>query len=125
MPARTTRKCLQCGLEAESGTTEFRDRQAGLTCLKCDDDLLLQSDGSVITRDIAHQHETLHQAVVKMDDMLQQAWEGYARGVRLIVGGGRIREEILSQCQYYLDQGYITSYTVERPNTGAILVYLR
>ena len=78
-----------------------------------------------MTRDIAHQQETLDQALDKMDDVLQQAWEGYARGVRLVVGGARIREAVLSQCRYYRDQDYIESYSVESPNHGAILVYLR
>jgi hypothetical protein len=105
--------------------SEFRDRQMRCLCLKCDDDLLSQSDGSIMTRDIAHHQETLHQASVKMIEVLQQVWEGYARGVRLIVGGGRIREEILSQCEYFLNQGYIKSYSVESSNYGAIVVYLR
>ena len=119
------RKCLHCGLETRLEFTEFRDRHVSCTCLKCDDELLEQSDGSIITRDIAHQQETVQQALVKMDDVLQQAWEGYARGIRLVVGGGRIREEVLSQCQYYLDQDYIESYSVDHSNYGAILVFLR
>lgn len=125
MPTRKHRKCLECGLEARIEFTEFRDRHISCKCLKCDDELLRQSDGSIVTRDIAHQQETLQQALTKMDDVLQQAWEGYARGVRLIVGGGRIREEVFSQCQYYLDQDYIESYTVESSNYGAILINLR
>ena len=125
MPARKSRKCLNCGLETQLGFTEFRDRHISCKCLKCDEELLTQSDGSIVTRDIAHQQETLQQALNKMDDVLQQAWEGYERGVRLIVGGGRIREEVLSQCQYYLDQDYIESYSAEPSNYGAILVCLR
>jgi hypothetical protein len=125
MPSREMRKCLLCGLETPSAMTEFRDRHVCCPCLKCDDDLLSQSDGSIITRDIAHHHETLEQALDKMDDVLQQAWAGYARGIRLIVGGGRIREAVLSQCRYYHDQDYIESYAVEGANQGAILVYLR
>jgi len=101
MPANDVRKCLYCGMETPIAFPEFRDRQTRCWCLKCDEDLLSQSDGSIITRDIAHHQETLHQASVKMIEVLQQAWEGYARGVRFIVGGGRIREEVLSQCEYF------------------------
>jgi hypothetical protein len=125
MPATDLRKCLHCGMETPIAISEFRDRHIRCTCLKCDEDLLSQSDGSILTRDIAHQQETLHQASVKMIEVLQQAWEGYARGVRLIVGGGRIRDEVLRQCEYFLDQGYIDSYAEERSNAGAFLVYLR
>lgn len=125
MATKNIRECLHCGLETRIEVTEFRDRHISCTCLKCDEELLSQNDGSMITRDIAHQQETLQDAAVKMDKVLQQVWEGYARGVRLIVGGSRIREETLSQCRYYLDQGYIESYSVESGNYGAILVYLR
>ena len=125
MPNPQHRQCLDCGMETPVAVTEFRDRHLGTTCDKCDADLMSQSDGSVFTRDIAHHGETLHDATVKMDAVLQQVWESYARGVRLIVGGGRIREEVLSQCRYYRDQGYIASYSLDDPNRGAILVYLR
>lgn len=125
MPTKNLRTCLQCGLETPVAFSEFRDRHISSKCLKCDEDLLMQSDGSMITRDIAHHHETVHEASVKMVEVLQQVWEGYARGARLIVGGGRIREEVISQCEYFLDQGYIESYSVEGSNYGAVLVYLR
>lgn len=96
-----------------------------LHCPKCDSNLYLQGNGSCLTRDIAHQHETVGRALDKLDATLLAAWEGYASSLRLIVGGGLIREAVLGQLQYLLDQGRVLAFREESPNRGAILVTLR
>ena len=96
-----------------------------LICPKCDQNLYLQHDGSCLTRDIAHQRETVARALEKLDHLLLDGWKGYCRTVRIIVGGGLIRENVLGQLHYYERQGIIRDYREDAPNHGAIVAVLR
>jgi hypothetical protein len=96
-----------------------------LHCVKCDENLYLQHDGSFLTRDIAHGHETVARALEKLDGLLLEAWRGYYRGARIIVGGGLIREEVLGQMRYYRERGIVRGYREDSPNRGAIVAVLR
>ena len=96
-----------------------------LNCPKCDQNLYLQHDGSFLTRDIAHQRETVARALEKLSALLLEGWRGYYRGVRIIVGGGLIREEVLAQLRYYRERGIVREYREDSPNRGAIVVALR
>jgi hypothetical protein len=96
-----------------------------LNCVKCDENLYLQHDGRFLSRDIAHGHETVARALEKLDDVLLDGWRGYYRGVRIIVGGGLIREEVLRQLHYYGQRGIVRGYREDSPNRGAIVAVLR
>ncbi len=96
-----------------------------LKCSKCDDDLYRQHDGRFLTRDIAHARETVARAIEKLDELLLDGWRGYYRGVRVIVGGGLIRDEVLGQLRYYRERGTVRAYREDSPNRGAIVVTLR
>ena len=96
-----------------------------LRCTKCDADLYLQHDGRFLTRDIAHGRETVARALEKLDELLLDGWRGYYRGVRIVVGGGLIREEVLRQLAYYRQRGTVRGYREDSPNRGAIVVTLR
>jgi hypothetical protein len=96
-----------------------------LRCSKCDEDLYLQQDGRFLTRDIAHGRETVARALAKLDELLLDGWRGYYRGVRIIVGGGLIREEVLGQLRGYEHRGIIRKYHEDSPNRGAIVATLR
>jgi hypothetical protein len=119
------RECLVCGMPADCGRLQLEDLPPRLQCLKCDSDLYAQSDGSCLTRDIAHQHETVVQALAKLDAALLAAWRSPAQKLRLVVGGGRIRTEVLGQLHYYRSCGYLLDYAEETPNHGAVLVKIR
>jgi hypothetical protein len=119
------RECLACGMPADSGRLHLEDLPARLQCLKCDSDLFAQSDGSCLTRDIAHRHETVAQALRKLDSALVEAWQSCAGELRLVVGGGVIRRDVLGQLHYYRGCGYLLDYAEESPNHGAILVKIR
>jgi hypothetical protein len=45
--------------------------------------------------------------------------------VRIIVGGGLIREEVLGQLRYYEARGVVREYREDSPNRGAIVAVLR
>jgi hypothetical protein len=96
-----------------------------LQCPKCDANLYLQHDGRFLTRDIAHGHETVARALEKLDALLLEGWRGYCRGVRIIVGGGSIRDEVLGQLRLYRQRGIVRAYREDSPNRGAIVATLR
>lgn len=96
-----------------------------LYCPKCDANLYLQSDGSCLTRDIAHGHETVARALQKLEETLLAGWEGYCGSLRLIVGGGVIREQVLGHLHHCRLRGRLLDYREEAPNKGALLVRLR
>ena len=64
-------------------------------------------------------------ALEKLSDALLDGWRGYYRGVRLIVGGGLIRNEVLGQLRYYEQRGIVRDFREDSPNRGAIVVTLR
>ena len=119
------RQCLNCGMSTHSERITLDTIPPVLLCIKCDANLYQQNDGSCLTRDIAHQHETGERALQKLDVLLVEGWEGYCRTVRVVVGGGLIREQVLGQLHYYQGQRRLLSFREESPNKGAILVHLR
>lgn len=110
------RACLNCGMHLAAATRQ---------CPKCDADLGSQTDGSVLYRDIAHQHETLAIAMQKMTQVLEEGRAGHARAVRLVVGRGLIREEVMRQLSWLSMSGDILDFDHDEGNSGAIMVTLR
>lgn len=114
--SRSARECLQCGMQVTATSVH---------CPKCDADLHLQTDGSVLHADIAHNHETIRVALEKLERVLTEARSGHARAVRVVVGRGLIREEVILQLSWLLRAGEILAFDHEGGNTGAILVTVR
>lgn len=110
------RECLNCGMQIAV---------AMRACPKCDADLAAQTDGSVLHQDIAHHHETVPLALQKMDRVLEEGRAGHASAVRLVVGRGLIREEVMRQLTWKMMKGEILAFDHDAGNTGAILVTLR
>jgi hypothetical protein len=123
--AARERECLGCGMVVAVADFDLEAVPPLLRCVKCDANLYLQSDGSCLTVDIAHQQETVSRALRKLDALLLEAWQGYYRSIRIIVGGGRIRAEVLGQLHHYQQQRRLLAYREESPNRGAIVVTLR
>ena len=94
-------------------------------CPKCDSEIRLQSDGSVLTQDIAHQGERVSEAVAKLDELMRDGYAGRTAKLRLIVGSGLIREEINIVLGGYLFRKEIIAFAQEGRNQGAIIVTLR
>jgi hypothetical protein len=109
-------ECLACGMSVPAGVA---------TCPKCDAVLDEQTDGSVLHRDIAHQHETVAQAMSKLTQALQDCRRSHACGVRLAVGRGVIREEVMRQLSWLITNGEILDFDHDEGNTGAIMVIMR
>ena len=119
------RQCLDCGMPAAVPRMQLDDIPPVLVCAKCDANLFLQHDGRCLTRDIAHSHETVERALAKLDALLVNGWQGHWLSLRLIVGGGRIREQVLGQLHHHQQRGRLRSYREDSPNRGAIVVTLR
>jgi len=110
------RKCLNCGMAT------FPDQKR---CLKCDDMLGSQSDGSTVTVDIAHQGERVRDAVLKLENLLVELQSDNTSYLRLIVGSGLIRDEITYTLDTLLHRKEILSFDQDGRNSGAILVHLK
>jgi hypothetical protein len=110
------RICLNCGMSV-SDTTSY--------CPKCDNALNLQHDGSTITVDIAHNGERVHEALQKMEMEIGLARKDVAKCMRLIVGSGLIREEVLLALRDLKFRGDIIDFESESFNAGAVMVRLK
>ena len=118
------RECLFCGLLNRQVPGDIADRHLEPLCAKCDNPLWSQGDGSTLTVDIAHQRETVQQALVKFTDALNRCWQqSHASQLRLIVGGGLIREAVLGELFFLHSKGTILDFSEE--NRGAVLVQVR
>jgi hypothetical protein len=108
--------CLDCGMSV-SDTMRY--------CPKCDNALNLQHDGSTITVDIAHQGERVSEALQKMQSEIDLARTGVVMCIRLVVGSGLIRDEILLALRDLRFRGDIMDFEPEPFNAGAVLVRLK
>ena len=110
------RICLQCGMSTDEAMSH---------CPKCDNALDQQHDGSTITVDIAHQRESVSEALDKMQNEIDLARKGTAMQIRFIVGSGRIRDEVLLALRDCEFRGDIKSFESEPYNAGAVMVRLK
>jgi hypothetical protein len=118
------RQCLVCGLEHRLMAPSILDRSKEPLCIKCDSPLFSCGDGSQLTVDIAHQRETVKQALAKFEQALEHSWQsGYASELRLIVGGSLIRDAVLAELHFRKSQGTVLDFSDE--NRGAVLIRLR
>jgi hypothetical protein len=82
------------------------------------------SDGSTITGDIAHHRETVVQAVEKFELTLNRVWkQTHAQTLRLIVGGGLIRDAVLAELYFKKSRGTVLDFSEE--NRGALIIRIR
>ncbi len=108
--------CLNCGM---SFNEDMR------YCPKCDNSLDLQHDGSTITVDIAHQGERVNEALAKMQSEINLARKGVSKRIRLVVGSGLIRDEVMLVLRDLEFRGDIIDFEAEPFNAGAVLVRLK
>jgi hypothetical protein len=94
-------------------------------CPKCDNVLNLQHDGSTITVDIAHQGERVSEALRKMQSEIDLARKGVAMCIRLVVGSGLIRDEVLLALRDLKFRGDVKDFDLEPANVGAVLIRLK
>ena len=108
--------CLDCGMSVAEMVQH---------CPKCDNDLSAQHDGSTITVDIAHKGESISEALRLMQSEVDLARKGVAICIRLVVGSGLIREEVVLALRNLKYRGEIKGFNLEPKNAGAILINLK
>lgn len=96
-----------------------------LYCPKCDNELNLQHDGSTVTVDIAHQGERVSEALQKMQSEIDLARKSVVMCIRLVVGSGLIRDEVLLALRDLKFRGDVKDFEPESFNAGAVLVRLK
>ena len=111
-----SRQCLQCGMPVSPGTEH---------CPKCGSRLDQQTDGSTVTVDIAHQGERVHEALKKMHAAIAEEKTGPAQYLRIVVGGGTIRQAAEEALITLAHRQAIKSYNPDGRNPGAFMVRLR
>ena len=95
------------------------------TCPKCDAVLSEQTDGSVLSRDIAHHGERIHEAMSKLDDLIELAKSDVTARLRIIVGTGLIREAACGRLSDYVFRQDIIKFEQDGKNRGVIIVHIR
>lgn len=125
MTAHLQRRCRDCGFPQDTAALSLDALPPRQSCPKCDANIYAQHDGSCWTYDIAHSQETVARALGKLDAALLEGWGSHAATLRLVVGGGAIRREILGQLTYYQRLGRLLAFAEDSPNRGAILLRLR
>ena len=94
-------------------------------CPKCDNALDRQHDGSTITVDIAHDGERVRDALRKMQNEIDLARQDVAQYLRLVVGSGLIRDEVLLALRDLEFGEEIKEFDLDPGNSGAVLVRLK
>ncbi len=112
-----SRECLQCGF--------IVDDPEIATCPKCDAVLGKQTDGSIRTVDIAHRQETVSEAVDKLRKAVNRHRKSRTQSLRVIVGGGIIRKEIIASLNQMRARRLIKDYQPEKGNHGAYMLKLK
>lgn len=96
-----------------------------VVCPKCDAVLAGQTDGSIITCDIAHQGERVHEAMAKLEDLINHAKLDVTAKLRIIVGSGLIRDEAEARLSNLVLRGDILRFEPDGKNKGVLLVRIR
>jgi len=94
-------------------------------CPKCDEVLFDQTDGSYWVEDIAHHGERVHEALIKVEGVLERAHGERMAAITLIVGGGLIRDAVLARLQTLVRVNEIISFSQPAGNPGVIEIVLR
>lgn len=111
-------------MQHQQAAPDITDRAQDPACIKCDSPMFSLSDGSTVTVDIAHHHETVVKALEKFEHALNRVWkQSHAGNLRLIVGGGLIRDAVLAELFYKKSRGTVLDYSEE--NRGALLIRIR
>lgn len=96
-----------------------------LRCPKCDNRIDLQTDGTTREVDVAHQGERVHEALEKLRNTIDHELTGVALRLRVVVGGGVIRQAVKEELNILKGQRVIEGYVVDGSNQGALLVQLK
>lgn len=110
------RSCLKCG---------FPVTESERVCPKCDSQLVLQTDGSTTTLDIAHGKQRISEAIEQLRSAVTQHQRSTTQFLRVIVGGDRIRHAALNELRAMQSNGTILQFGQDDRNRGALIIVLK
>ena len=116
MEFAVNRCCLKCG---------FPVTESDRVCPKCDSQLVLQTDGSTTTLDIAHGKQRIHEAIEQLRSAVTLHQRSTTQFLRVIVGGDRIRHAALDELQAMQSHGTILQFGQDDRNRGALIIVLK
>jgi len=99
---------------------QFSENQPN--CPKCDYGRYDQNQNQRLTKDIAHNMQTVHQATQECYDALAKAKREKYGELRLVVGGGLINQEIGRVLEAEKWKNQLKSFEYEKFNNGAYLI---
>ena len=105
--------CQFCGMSLFSSSK---------TCPKCDSDIENQYNYTTFTLDVAHNKETVKQAIDKLYQVIEQNQIMRHRQIRVIVGSKMIREEVMRELMVLKREEAILDFRMDGKNSGALLI---
>ena len=105
--------CQFCGMSLFS---------ASKTCPKCDSDIESQYHSTTLTVDVAHNKETVKQAIDKVYQVIEKNQIMKHRQIRIIVGSKKIREEVMNELEALKRGKAIFDFGMDGKNSGAFLI---
>ena len=95
------------------------------TCPKCDSILEDQYHPTTLTVDVAHNKETVKQAIDKLYQLFARNQIMKHRQIRIIVGSKMIREEVINELEALKRGKTIFDFGIDGKNSGALLIRMR
>ena len=92
------------------------------TCPKCDSDIEDQYHSTTLTVDVAHNKETVKQAIEKLYQVIETNQIMKHRQIRIIVGSKMIREEVIIELEALKRGKAIFDFGLDGKNSGALLI---
>ena len=92
------------------------------TCPKCDSAIENQFQPSTLTVDVAHNKETVKQALIKLHRVLKKNEVMKHRQIRVIVGSKIIRTEVIKELKTLKRQKAIFGFKTDGENSGALVI---
>ena len=91
-------------------------------CPKCDSNIKDQYHSSTLTVDVAHNKETVKQAIDKLYQVIERNQILKHRQIRIIVGSKMIRDEVMNELEALKRGKAILGFEMDGKNSGALLI---
>ena len=105
--------CQFCGMSLFNTTKK---------CPKCDSDIEDQYHSTPLPVDVAHNKETVKQAIEKLYQVIEKNQIMKHRQIRIIVGSKMIKEEVMNELEALKRGKAIFDFGLDGKNSGAVLI---
>ena len=95
------------------------------TCPKCDSNMEDQYHPTTLTVDVAHNKETVKQAIDKLYQVIERNQIMKHRQIRIIVGSKIIRKEVMNELEALKREKQYLILNGWKKNSGALLIRMK